>query len=206
MFSGDAATGHPPGTQRRPDGAQRNRRPAMIVEPAALEDARAVAQIHVAAWRCAYADIVPADYLAALSVDRREAMWKEAVASGQSDVLVAREGGVMLGWISFGACRDDDAPAGQAEVWAIYVDPRHWSRGVGRALWQRARDRMRAQGYSACSLWVFPGNAQAIRFYRAAGFAPDGTPPQPFELGGRQMSEVRYLCRIDGPPFVPAAT
>jgi hypothetical protein len=42
------------------------------VAQANLEYARSVAEIHVEAWRAAYAGIVPADYLAALSVDKRE--------------------------------------------------------------------------------------------------------------------------------------
>jgi hypothetical protein len=48
------------------------------IAAASTTDCRAVAQIHVDAWRVAYDGIVPSDYLAALSVDQREAMWRTA--------------------------------------------------------------------------------------------------------------------------------
>ncbi|HEY9064706.1 MAG TPA: GNAT family N-acetyltransferase [Burkholderiaceae bacterium] len=171
----------------------------MQIVPATLGDARAVAQIHVDSWRAAYRDILAADYLASLSVDKREAMWRRAIESGETHLLVAKGGGDgrdVLGWISFAGCRDAGAPATQAEIWALYVAPRAWTLGVGRGLWAHARDRMRAQGYTSCSLWVFAQNERAIRFYRAAGFAPAPLPEQTFELGGRQLREVCYVCRL----------
>lgn len=143
---------------------------------------------------------MPADYLAALSVERREAMWKETVESGQPELWVARDdGGRVAGWVSFGACRDEDAPSSQAEVWAIYVAPKRWSTGVGRQLWLRTRAALSLRGYRTCSLWVFSQNEQAIRFYESVGFAADDRPVQQFELGGRQLEEVRYVCRIERP-------
>lgn len=170
----------------------------MNIDRATLNDARAVAQIHVDAWRAAYKHIVPADHLAALSVDQREAMWRKTIESGEPELLVARLNGTVCGWVSFGACRDNDVPVTQAEVWAIYVEPGSWSNGIGRALWSKAREFMREEAFETCSLWVFPENDQAIRFYRSVGFAPDSLPPQQFELGGQQLREVRYSARIDG--------
>lgn len=169
----------------------------MNIDRATPADVRAVARIHVDAGRAAYKHILSADYLASLSVEQREAMWRKAVESGQPELLVARENGDVCGWVSFAACRDKDAPAVQAEVWAIYVAPGNWSKGVGRALWSQAREVLRGKGFKTCSLWVFPENELAVRFYRSVGFAPDILPPQQFELGGRQLREVRYTCRID---------
>jgi ribosomal protein S18 acetylase RimI-like enzyme len=171
--------------------------PRFQVVPAVLPNARAVAQIHVDAWRAAYRALLPAQYLASLSVDEREAMWREAIAAGVPALLIAKDDdGAVRGWLSYGACRDEGAPHGQAEIWALYVSPDAWSTGAGRMLWQRARERMIEQGYTSCSLWVFAGNDRAIRFYRAAGFLPDPRPHQAFELGGRQVHEARYVCRL----------
>ncbi|MEL5849026.1 MAG: hypothetical protein U7M05_06620 [Candidatus Igneacidithiobacillus chanchocoensis] len=41
----------------------------MNIDRAALSNVRAVAKIHVAAWRSAYSRILPEDYLASLSVE-----------------------------------------------------------------------------------------------------------------------------------------
>lgn len=169
----------------------------MQIAHAAPEDARAVAEIHVDAWRSAYSRILPADYLASLSVEKREEMWKNIIEAGQTELLVAKDGGTILGWVSFGACRDKDAPPSQAELWAIYVAPNNWFKGVGRQLWLRARELLSQQGYSTCSLWVFAENEPAIRFYKANGFEADTLPPEEFELDGRQLQELRYVCRIN---------
>jgi hypothetical protein len=47
------------------------------------EDARAVAEIHVEAWRAAYAGILPEAFLAALTVSSREAFWEQVLAENK---------------------------------------------------------------------------------------------------------------------------
>lgn len=169
-----------------------------LISDAELSDCRAVAQIHVDAWRAAYGQIVNPDYLAALSVERRERMWREAVISGSPRLLVARDGLSVLGWIAHGPCRDADATGAQGEVWAIYVAPASWSLGVGRALLREALDRMSASGFGTASLWVMSGNARAIRFYRAAGFHVEADSEQEFELGEQRVKEVRLSIGLTG--------
>jgi len=170
----------------------------IVTERAVPADARAIAQIHVDAWRAAYAQILPAPFLAAQSVDAREAMWRDAITAGTSLVLVARDrtGVALRGWLSCGACRDDDAPADCAEIWAVYVDPHRWNAGCGRALWVQARQALRARGYARCSLWVFSRNERALRFYRSIGFALDAIAPRTFELGGATVEEVRLVAPL----------
>lgn len=168
----------------------------MRVVPANPEDARVVAEIHVEAWRAAYVGIVPAEYLATLSVDKREAMWSACIAAGKPELLLAKADGTVTGWLSFGRCRDEGSAFTQAEVWAIYVRPASWSSGAGQALWLRARELMRAQGFESCSLWVLALNERAIRFYGAAGFVDDGAAPKTFPLGGAQLQEIRMITQL----------
>jgi len=169
----------------------------MQVLPARPEDAHGIAQVHVAAWKAAYAGIVPLQYLDSLSVLERAGKWEVALKAEESTVLVAKEGREVTGWISFGPSRDKDASNSQAEIWAIYVDPRYWSAGIGRLLLQQARNELRQRGYETCSLWVFPENERGIRFYKFVGFIADPLPPQEFELGGARLKEVRYVGRVD---------
>jgi ribosomal protein S18 acetylase RimI-like enzyme len=80
---------------------------------------------------------------------------------------------------------------------ALYVSPAAWSSGTGRALWLRAKDIIVQEGYMTCSLWVFPQNSRAIKFYRAAGFALTASSLKQFELGQTKLEEVRYACIVD---------
>jgi ribosomal protein S18 acetylase RimI-like enzyme len=173
----------------------------MQVDHATPEDARSIAQIHVDAWRSAYATIFPADYLAKLSVDRREAEWRRTIAADKPELLTAKLDGAVQGWICFSASRDEGASSTDGEVWALYAAPDAWSTGVGKALWLSAKERLIDQGFTSCSLWVLPQNARAIRFYEAAGFALDASSEKTFDLAGEKHREVRYVCSLADPSF-----
>ena len=175
----------------------------MQIAPAAIEDCAAVASVHVASWQHAYRHLLRPDYLDALSTERREAAWRNVLAQGSSELLVARIDGEVAAFASFGRCRDKDAPAGRGELWALYASPRVWSQGVGLALWQAARARLAALGFGEASLWVLAGNARAIRFYCTVGFTPDPASTQEFELGGAIVREIRYLARLDAGQDLP---
>jgi ribosomal protein S18 acetylase RimI-like enzyme len=176
------------------------------VEPARADDAQAVAQIHVDAWRAAYAGILSDDYLAALSVEQRAAMWRDAIARQQPELLVARRDGGIDGWISIGPSRDEGAAADIGEVWAFYVAPARWSTGVGRDLWQRARERLIERGFASAMLWVIAANPRAIGFYERAGFSVEPASAKHFTLGGREVEERRCSIRLSmHAPSAPAA-
>lgn len=168
----------------------------MRIEPATAADARSVAQVHVRAWQVAYTGILDDDFLAALSVEKREAMWCEAIEKKAPELLVARVEGNVIGWVSFDASRNKGAAEQAGEIWALYVDPAHWSGGVGRALLRRARERLSERGFTSINLWVLAANARAIRFYETAGFALEAGSAQTFELGGRQVQEIRYRLTL----------
>jgi ribosomal protein S18 acetylase RimI-like enzyme len=169
---------------------------AITIDEATPDDCRAVAQIHVDAWRTAYRGIVDAAYLDGLSVERREANWRQAVANGPARLLVARGGDALLGWVSFGPCRDAGADARRGEIWAIYVAPAAWSRGVGRRLLQAALAQLRLAGHAVATLWVMSENARAIRFYRALGFRLEPGSEQTFQLGGQTVREARMAIDL----------
>ena len=83
-----------------------------------------------------------------------------------SELFVAELDGDVVGFANVGESRDE---AGEGELYTIYVDPSCWGRGVGRALMERARRRLRAPGSGrrscGCSrerargalLWLAPG-------------------------------------------------
>lgn len=168
----------------------------MQIRHAVPVDARAIAQIHVEAWRAAYAAILPEAFLASLTVSSRLAFWTQVLAEKQGDLRVAMEGDRMVGWIQTGPCRDAGAAKDDAEVWAFYVSPAAWSTGVGRELWVSARTHLLAQGHRQCHLWVLAQNARAIRFYEAAGFEGDQSSTKTFELGAAKVGELRFSCLL----------
>jgi len=168
------------------------------VEPAAPSDCHAVAEVHVGSWQQAYREVLPAAYLAALSVAQREAMWIRHLEQQPSHLLVARHAGHVVGFVAFGASRDEGVPAERGEIWALYVRPSAWSCGAGLALWLAAAKQLTSEGFTSVSLWVIAGNQRAIRFYARAGFEAELGSRKSFELGGVTLEEVRHVYRPAG--------
>jgi ribosomal protein S18 acetylase RimI-like enzyme len=163
----------------------------MQIRAASPEDCRAVAEVHVASWQAAYAGILHPEFLAGLSIDRREESWRQVLSAGNSELLLGVAGGAVVA--SIGSSRDADAPPARAELWALYVHPRAWSTGAGRELWHSAHARLQSQGFSSVSLWVLERNTRAVNFYSVAGFSIEDGTEKEFELGGTRVREVRMV-------------
>jgi GNAT superfamily N-acetyltransferase len=58
-------------------------------------------------------------------------------------------------------------------IWALFVDPAHEGRGIGRALLHAAVNVLRDTGYDAATLPTDVGT-RAARFYREVGWIEDG--------------------------------
>jgi GNAT superfamily N-acetyltransferase len=159
-------------------------------------DAAAIGRVRHASWQAAYSGLMPADYLAGLSVDgfvlsaRR---MLESHAAGRISVFVAEVGGVVAGFAAVGPSRDDDAPNGTAvgELQAIYLDPAVWGLGIGRRLQEVALQQLREDGYTEATLWVLATNTGSRAFYERTGWEADGQLSE-FEAGAEVLDEARY--------------
>lgn len=168
----------------------------MHVRPARPSDAEAIAGVHVRSWQHAYKDILPAEFLASLSVADRTRMWTDAIEEKTQRIRVVDVAGRLAGFASFGLSRDEGATATDFELWAIYVDPPVIGSGAGYALWTQCFAEMRLAGATRVMLWAMAKNTFAIQFYRAAGFSEEEGSRKSFELGGVQVDEVRLAQKI----------
>ena len=81
-------------------------------------------------------------------------------------VWVWEENGDILGFSA--------ADTRDGSIWALFVDPRHERRGIGRPLFEKALDVLRQDGHRIAWLTTDPGS-RAESFYRAAGWKVIGT-------------------------------
>lgn len=162
------------------------------------EDARGMAEVHVGAWRLAYRDQLPAPYLKALSVEARESHWADElhVMTADRRPWVAEAGSRIVGFAAAGPAREESAKGRTGEVYAIYVLPDCWDRGVGRTLLAHTERDLASHGYSEAVLWVLADNDRARDFYEAAGWHADGGTRQD-RIGGRDVEEVRYRLVLE---------
>jgi GNAT superfamily N-acetyltransferase len=165
----------------------------VVVREASPLDAGAVAQVQVSSWRAAYRGIVPNSFLDSMDVDERTERWREGITDrpGGQITFLAELDEVAAGFGAVGACRDPDAPAGIGELYAIYVSPEFWRRGVGRAVHVACLDALRADGYGHARLWVLEANPQARAFYERLDWRWDGA-TEPHAIGDEELPIVRY--------------
>lgn len=161
---------------------------------AVTADAPAIAQVQVASWQAAYRHLLPADWLAAMSVQSRCEQWQQ-VLSVPHAVAVTCVDGRVLGFVSAGPSRDAGAPAGTQEVYALYVHPDAWSQGHGAALLGWARAACRARGGGRLTLWAIVGNDRGRAFYERQGLVPEPGARQPLTIAGTPLLEDRYVDR-----------
>ena len=166
---------------------------SLTLRDATRADAHAIAEIHVAAWRAAYRDLMPQGYLASLSIDERARMWEKTIAQlGPARLALAEFDGSIAGFCLYGPTRDRAEAADVAEIYAVNVHPSRWRQGAGRLLCEHALREAAAREHSAMTLWVMSGNGRARRFYQRLGFATDGAARTNTQLIGSPFDEVRY--------------
>jgi ribosomal protein S18 acetylase RimI-like enzyme len=164
----------------------------MKISAAVLEDAQAIARVHIRSWQAAYGDILEPSWLAALSVEERAVRWRQILSAAESPAAVSRQDGEVTGFVSFGRCRDEGAAASQGEILALYVAPAYWGRGTGQALLAHAASQLQVAACQSISLWVLSANLRGRKFYESCGFARISGSEKHFELGGREVEECAY--------------
>jgi ribosomal protein S18 acetylase RimI-like enzyme len=170
------------------------------VRPATVADAEAIARVHVATWQAAYAGLLPADHLAAMStsLESRAERWRTTLMTAGATVLVvdADEAGTALaGFVAVGRSRDDDAAEDVGELRAIYVHPDHWGERIGATLHDAGLASLAAAANTTATLWVLDTNQRARAFYERHGWSLDGN-RKPAEIGDVTVTEVRYTTQL----------
>ena len=158
----------------------------MVIRPARVQDAEAMARVHVWCWQETYRGLMPDAVLDDPGFPAaRERMWTAVLTQEryrQNRVAVAERGGVLAGIAMSGP--PEDATAGSRQLQVLYVRAADHGTGAGRALLEAVIDPA-----ESASLWVADPNPRAQAFYRKHGFAPDGTARA--EDGVREIRMVR---------------
>jgi ribosomal protein S18 acetylase RimI-like enzyme len=170
------------------------------IRPARLDDAAAIARVHIRTWQAAYRGQLPDTYLDALSDDleARTARWQGLIADARARgwvQLVAEADERVIGFVTFGPSEGETNEPQTGEVYAIYVDPMYWTRGHGRELFAAATHGLAEAGFSMATLWVLETNTRARRFYEIAGWMADGA-TKTDHRGDVELREVRYRRRF----------
>lgn len=144
--------------------------PPLCIRRARPKDAAELGEVHVRAWREAYADIVDDDVSATFDVAERTALWTRALLTDPTPGMTTHVAEVDKGIVGFATAGPPRSErVRDIELRGLYTLARTHGTGLGGALLDKALGDRPAQ------LWVLTDNARAIAFYRKHGFAEDGT-------------------------------
>jgi GNAT superfamily N-acetyltransferase len=136
------------------------------LRPAALDDAPAIARVHVESWKTTYADFIPVELHR--TYETRLQTWARVLESGTGFVYVAADPSAgVVGFVNGGPIR---RPVGRytGELYAIYLLQSAQRRGIGRALVLKCAEELIARGFDNMVLWVLAKNP-ARHFYERMG-------------------------------------
>jgi ribosomal protein S18 acetylase RimI-like enzyme len=163
-----------------------------LVRPAVVEDAAAIADVHVASWRTTYSGLLPEDFLGSLDEAGYEGRWRRILEDGSSRVYVAADGPDIVGFASGGRERAGESGY-EGELYAIYILRDSQGRGHGRRLVQAVVGGLRELALRDMVVWVLRENAGARKFYERLGGVYIRT--QPITIGSSSLQEASYGWR-----------
>ncbi len=161
-----------------------------VIRRAQIEDAPAIARVHIDTWRTTYPGIVPDEHLANLSYQHCEAGWIEHLSNPHDErafVAVAPTGQIV-GFASGGPVREalDDF---DGELYVLYVLKSTQGSGYGRLLVTHVARDLAGRGFHAMVIWALKDNP-ACRFYEKLGGRLVGE--KVVKIGGKQLLDVAY--------------
>jgi GNAT superfamily N-acetyltransferase len=159
------------------------------------DDAAAIAELQLRAWREMYAGLVPAEALPT-DAEAVAAAWRSSL-SGSKDarnrVLVALERNRVVGFAITTPATDPDCdPVVDAELMELTLDPGERGKGHGSRLLQAAVDTMRADRFTRAVLWSMATDDALRTFLAEAGWAPD-TAHRELDLDGEGTTRVKQV-------------
>jgi ribosomal protein S18 acetylase RimI-like enzyme len=168
----------------------------MRIRRATRDDIPAIARVHIDTWRTTYRGLVPDEYLAGLSYEKREEGWRwifdySDSTDGNFTLVDEDDTGNIVGFANGGPERTGD-PEFKGELNAIYIRESAQGRGLGRALVQAVVDGLLALKLDSMILWVIDGNP-ACKFYEHLG--GEYIREKEVGIGGRLVKELAYGWR-----------
>jgi len=159
----------------------------IAIRAAGIDDAGAIAHVHVESWRTTYAGIVPDAYLAGLDEILRTRLW-HGWLSGKALVFVAEMDGCVVGFAHGGANREP-LEACDAELYSIYLLRDAQKRGIGAGLLRAMANALLERNFKSMAVWVL-GQNRSRSFYEKTGARLAMS--KVIEIGGAKLMEVAY--------------
>ncbi len=159
------------------------------IRRATLKDVVPIARVHVLGWQTSYTHLLPAEFLKNLQVSARAERWQGIFERGDSVTLVAEQENEVVGFVSVGPSLSS-IPEFEGEIHALYTLERVQGHGLGRLLFDVAREYLLEQAMPNMALWTLRDNPARGFYQRLDGILLEQQ--REIEIGGVKLLEVAY--------------
>lgn len=160
----------------------------MIIRLACIDDVPSIARVTVDTWRTAYQGLLDQEYLDNLSYEKRETGWRSFPFDTAFVYVAENEEQEIMAFAAAGPERTDN-PVYRGELYAIYVSSGFQGQGIGDALFQAVKQRLRDSGIDSLMLWVLSDNPYRRFYDRHGGMVLES---QPLEMDGLTCQITAY--------------
>lgn len=165
------------------------------IREAKPEDAAQIAEVHIRSWRQAYKGVVHQSYLDnGLNVNEHTKRWREGLNKNRKGTFLAFNGAVLAGFVTVGPSRNRKC-SDYGELYAIYLDPDYFGKGIGKTLFQSALEYAVAQGLKKMFVNVLTDNKMGRNFYERMGAVPIENSEEELTIDGQLYLEMKYEWR-----------
>ncbi|WP_347552031.1 GNAT family N-acetyltransferase [Pseudalkalibacillus hwajinpoensis] len=160
----------------------------MEIRIANLNDAAAIAEVHVNSWKTTYQSLVSEVFLNNLDVQVREARWRKSMEEGNKIFVAVNEQNRIVGFANGGENRSKKYHY-DGELYAIYILEEAQGMGAGKHLICHVAEQLKKDGFHSMVVWVLNGNP-ASQFYQH--FNPIRVAEEETMIGGKVLRETAF--------------
>lgn len=155
----------------------------MRIIQADINDADLVGYVHSTAWKQAYKDIFPVDYIETDTPDVRACEFREACRDERIFYFLLYEDKTAVGIVKVESELNE-----RCEILSIYILDEYRNKGYGKQFITYLKDTFK---YKKICLWVLEENIKARHFYENNGFCLTGTTRKVDR--GKYFNQLQYV-------------
>lgn len=166
----------------------------MEVREATLKDVETISRIYALSWKEGYRGIFSEKYLEALKEDYWVSFFTRGIEKKTIFAKVLIDDDSIIGCIAYGMARDL-AYEGWGEIYALYLLPIYYDRGLGGLLINNAIQVLKEAHYKGIYLWVLEENKRARRFYEKHHFY-NSEEECKLKIDNQEVIDKRYIYQL----------
>ncbi len=140
----------------------------MKIRKATIQDAPAIAKVHVDSWRTTYKAILPNSFLSNLSYEKRTVLWENNIADHANYVIVSETDEGSITGFGTASKRETNTVDNTGDLTSIYLLEEFHGLGIGKQLMKELFLHFKGLGYEKVFVEVLEDNKTKF-FYQYYG-------------------------------------